>query len=146
VNLVKKQIQKLVDDINYRQTSIISACLLMFLLNILGALSSHSVCKMLFEIHYSIFASIGLYFLVERKKIVKQPNTSSSSLIIQLLYISMDEEGRGYLRDQKSQLNNLELTADQLKTKEFLFIMEHYRGRFVSWLKLPRFLSSIRIR
>jgi hypothetical protein len=60
-------------------------------------------------------------------------------------YSSIDEEGRGYLKDLRSEWEKSELTINQIKIKELMFINDHCWGRFVSWLQLPRFLSLIKV-
>jgi hypothetical protein len=66
--------------------------------------------------------------------------------LIQLLCIRIDEEGQGYLSDLKSGWINSELGKGQIKIKELMFIADHYWGRFIAWMRLPRFSTSTRIR
>lgn len=65
----------------------------------------------------------------------------SHKYLIQLCCKQIDEEGQGYLADLKSQWIKQNLTQNQIEKKELLFIVEHYWGRFVSWLRLPRIIS-----
>jgi hypothetical protein len=67
-------------------------------------------------------------------------------LITKLLYIKIDEEGRGYLSDLRSEWINAGLNPNQIKIKELIFILDHYRGKFIAWIQLPRILSLIKIK
>jgi hypothetical protein len=71
---------------------------------------------------------------------------SISDLMIQLLCNRIDEEGQGYLSDLKSEWINLELSQKQIKIKELMFIIDRYWGRFIAWMRLPRFSAFTRIR
>ncbi len=64
----------------------------------------------------------------------------------QLLCARIDEEGQGYLSDLKSEWINLELSQGQIKIKELMFIIDRYWGRFIAWMRLPRFSTFTRIR
>jgi predicted ribosome quality control (RQC) complex YloA/Tae2 family protein len=69
-----------------------------------------------------------------------------SDLMIQLLYTRIDEEGRGYISDLKSEWINLELSQKQIKIKELIFIVDHYWGIFIAWMRFPRFSTFTRTR
>jgi ABC-type transport system involved in cytochrome bd biosynthesis fused ATPase/permease subunit len=71
---------------------------------------------------------------------------SISDLMIQLLYTRIDEEGRGYISDLKSEWIKFELSQNQIKIKELMFIIDHYWGRFIAWMQLPRFSTFTRTR
>lgn len=60
-----------------------------------------------------------------------------------LIYIQIDEEGSRYLLDLKTEWEKAGLTHNQINRKEFIFVLDHYRGRFISWMQLPRFFHSI---
>jgi hypothetical protein len=78
--------------------------------------------------------------------VVKIHNTALSDLIMQLLNKKIDEEGIAYLSDMKSEWINSGEPKDKIKKKELVFILNHYWGRFISWMRIPRFFSSIKIR
>jgi hypothetical protein len=86
------------------------------------------------------FKNLSVAFLVILDGFI---NSSSLSLITQLLQIKIDEEGHGYLIDLQSEWKKSGLTKNQIKKKELIFYIDHFWGRFVSWIRLPRFLSSI---
>jgi hypothetical protein len=67
-------------------------------------------------------------------------------LIIPLSCGRIDEEGQGYLSDLKSEWIKLELSQEQIKGKELIFIADYYWGRFIAWMRLPRFLNFTKIR
>lgn len=69
--------------------------------------------------------------------------TFASKSIGKCICIKIDEEGSGYLRDLKSEWQKSGLTPDIVKRKELMFIVDHYWGRLVSWLRLPRVTSSV---
>jgi YesN/AraC family two-component response regulator len=71
-------------------------------------------------------------------------NFSRYKYLVQLFHQHIDEEGQGYLSDLKSEWRKSILTQEQIERKELIFIFEHYWGRFVAWMRLPRSLSSIK--
>jgi hypothetical protein len=66
--------------------------------------------------------------------------------LIQVICSMMDDEGRAYLSDDKLEWKKSKLTQAQINIKCLRFVMSHYRGRFVSWLQLPRFLPPSKTR
>jgi hypothetical protein len=75
-----------------------------------------------------------------------QVNVSNTFIFDDFVFSVMDEEGRSYLIDLKSEWKKEGLTTNQINKKEFVFFVDHYWGRFVSEMRLPRFLSLIKIR
>jgi hypothetical protein len=58
----------------------------------------------------------------------------------------IDEEGCGYLNDLKLEWKKSGLTQNQINREEVIFVLSHYWGRFISWMRLPRFLSPTKTR
>jgi hypothetical protein len=94
-----------------------------------------------------IFAttSSAIYFYLSAKR-VDRPFELLMSDLIQLLCLIIDEEGQGYLSDLKFKWINLGLSQEQIKINELIFIVDNYWGRFIAWMRLPRFSTSTRIR
>jgi hypothetical protein len=62
------------------------------------------------------------------------------------IHIMIDEEGRGYLDDLKLEWENSGLTQNQINEKKLMFILDYYWGKFIYWMRLPRFLSPTKTR
>jgi hypothetical protein len=78
-----------------------------------------------------------------KDKIILNEYSCSNSLI-RVICNMMDEEGRAYLSEIKLEWKQLGLTQGQINRKGLDFAMSHYCGRFIEWLRLPRFLSPIK--
>jgi hypothetical protein len=91
-----------------------------------------------------ISSSVMLQACLTAIFITKTYGNKLLELITKLLCIKIDEEGRGYLSDLRSKWINSGLNPNQVKIKELIFIFDHYRGKFIAWIRLPRILSSIK--
>jgi hypothetical protein len=94
-----------------------------------------------------IFAttSSAIYFYLSVKR-VDRPFELLISDLIQLLCIIIDEESQGYLSDLKFKWINSGLSQEQIKINELIFLVDNYWGRFIAWMRFPRFSNSTRIR
>jgi hypothetical protein len=68
------------------------------------------------------------------------------NLFVRLICNKMDEEGQGSLSEIKLTWEKLGLAKSQINRKVLMFSMSHYSGRFIAWMRLPRFPTSTRIR
>ncbi len=66
--------------------------------------------------------------------------TNNVSYFMQLIISKIDEEGRAYVSEAKLEWIRLGLTQNQIYIRTLRFIISHYCGRFVTWMRLPRFL------
>jgi hypothetical protein len=85
----------------------------------------------------------SFYYFLKSVEENRKEKTFLLDLMVCFFNLKLDEEGQGYLADNRFQWKNIGLTSNQVKTKELMFILDHCRGRFIGWMKLPRFLSSI---
>lgn len=129
---------------NY-QVSITSAISFIFTIVAIAEMivSNNDIKNTAVGIFAGITSAISFYRSVKRVDVSVELLMSD---LIQLLCVRIDEEGQGYLSDFKSEWINLELSQEQIKIKELMFIADHYWGRLIAWMRLPRFSTSTRIR
>lgn len=145
---IKKEIQVEI-DVNNRQIAVVTILSFVSVVILTGnaILSSHNIYTLCQSAMAGLFAcsmtAINCFRCVRRANISFELLTSD---LIQLLYLGIDEEGSGYLSDLKSGWINLELSQEQITTKELIFIIDHYWGRLIAWIRLPRFLTFTGIR
>jgi hypothetical protein len=100
--------------------------------------------------HY-IFVALTLFFAVFSLRACYWVfstllNSYTSESKIHLFQILIDEEGLGYLDDLRSGWERSGFTNNQIKKRELMFAIDYYWGMFISWLRLPRILSSTKTR
>jgi hypothetical protein len=98
----------------------------------------------LFEDTPILLTTVWLFLLIEKSYPFFQMLMASS--IEQLVCSSIDEEGRAYLSEIALQWKSAGMTHKQIKIERLMFILDHYRGRFIAWLQLPRFFSNTKTR
>jgi hypothetical protein len=76
---------------------------------------------------------------------ITSKNKSSNSFI-QVIYNKMDEEGRAYLSEAKLEWSKSGLTKSKIERKVLIFAIDYHRGKFIAWMRLPRFVFPIETR
>jgi hypothetical protein len=115
--------------------------LLLAILLLLGTLGTYGA-KLIYYVRYiSIKASMMFHLeSLQNWRNQEDKTTNSVSYFMQLIISKIDEEGRAYVSEAKLEWIRLGLTQNQIYIRTLRFIISHYCGRFVTWMRLPRFL------
>jgi hypothetical protein len=88
---------------------------------------------------------IALFNIIVKNK-TNLSKHNNPNLFIRLICNKMDEEGQRFLSDIQVECRKSGLTQNEVEIKGLMFAIDYQRGKFIAWMRLPRFLSPIKTR